>query len=316
MSPESTTLADLYTRLNATGRGKHIYPFSYYHEALVEIVSRLSDDLAAIRFRLRLPNTPFNVVKLDSGHRISFLRYEPFEVAFPTLLAAESCDLTRGTIRRINFAGRSNPPILHRKELLLPASQPLVPEAVSLTRRLQGRGAFRDTTTIGTKFGLATAPNRPPLRRIRPSLDMTALTTPIARHRTAQRRTDLSSPIRLLMDLGFLDGKLSLFDYGCGRGDDLRLLNTMNITASGWDPVFLPNGERQPADIVNLGFVLNVIENSQERSETLRSAYALTRKVLIVSVMLGYTAQRAQFIPHNDGIRTQRTHFPKVLHPR
>ena len=51
---------------------------------------------------------------------------------------------------------------------------------------------------------------------------MTAPATPIARHRTAQRRSDLSSPVRLLMDLGFLDGKLSLFDYGCGRGDDLR----------------------------------------------------------------------------------------------
>ena len=117
---------------------------------------------------------------------------------------------------------------------------------------------------------------------------MTASTTPIARHRTAQRRTDLSSPIRILMDLGFLDGKLSLFDYGCGRGDDLRLLNAMNIPASGWDPVFLPDDAQQPADIVNLGFVLNVIEDPKERSETLRSAYVLARRVLIVSVMLGY----------------------------
>ena len=142
---------------------------------------------------------------------------------------------------------------------------------------------------------------------------MTASTTPIARHRTAQRRTDLSSPIRLLMDLGFLDGKFSLFDYGCGRGDDLRLLHAMNIAASGWDPVFLPGGERQPADIVNLGFVLNVIEDSQERSETLRSAYVLTRKVLIVSVMLGYACQRAQFIPHNDGVRTQHNTFQKYF---
>ena len=63
------------------------------------------------------------------------------------------CDLTRGTIRRINLVGRLNPPILHRKELLLPAEHPLVPEAVALTRRLQRRGAFRDTTTIGTRLG-------------------------------------------------------------------------------------------------------------------------------------------------------------------
>ena len=142
---------------------------------------------------------------------------------------------------------------------------------------------------------------------------MTTANTPIARHRTAQRRTDISSPIRHLMDLGFLDGSLSLFDYGCGRGDDVRLLNGMNITASGWDPAFHPDGERRPADIVNLGFVLNVIEDSRERAETLRSAFGLARKVLIVSVMLGYAAQRAQFTLHNDGVRTQRNTFQKYF---
>ena len=146
-------LAELYARLKATGRGKHIHPFSYYHEALVETVPRLSDDLAAIRTRLRLPSTPFNVVKLDARNRISFLVYEPFDVAFPSLLAAESCDLARGTVRRIIYAGRPNPPILHRKELLLPAEHPLVPEAESLTNRLERRGALRDITTIGTRLG-------------------------------------------------------------------------------------------------------------------------------------------------------------------
>ena len=115
------------------------------------------------------------------------------------------------------------------------------------------------------------------------------------------------------MDLGFLNGKLSLFDYGCGLGDDLRLLNAMNIPASGWDPAFLPDDTQQPADIVNLGFVLNVIKDPKERSETLRSAHMLARKVLIVSVMLGYASRRAQFTPHNDGVRTQHNTFQKYF---
>ena len=142
---------------------------------------------------------------------------------------------------------------------------------------------------------------------------MTTNNEPIARHRTAQRRTDLSSPIRHLMDLGFLDGSHTLLDYGCGHGDDLRLLKAMNIRANGWDPVFHPDGELKPADIVNLGFVLNVIEDSRERSETLRSAFSFARKVLIVSVMLGYAAQREKFAPHNDGVRTQRNTFQKYF---
>ena len=102
-----------------------------------------------------------------------------------------------------------------------------------------------------------------------------------------------------------------MFDYGCGRGDDLRLLAEMNIPASGWDPVFRTGTRPQPADIVNLGFVLNVIEDAEERHETLTAAYALARRALIVSVMLGYEGKREQFSAYQDGVRTQRNTFQK-----
>ena len=114
-----------------------------------------------------------------------------------------------------------------------------------------------------------------------------------------------------LLRFGFLDGTRTLFDYGCGRGDDLRLLAEMKVSANGWDPVFRADVERRPADIVNLGFVLNVIEDAGERRETLKAAFALARKVLIVSVMLGYQSKREQFAAYEDGVRTQRNTFQK-----
>ena len=114
-----------------------------------------------------------------------------------------------------------------------------------------------------------------------------------------------------LLRFGFLDGSRSLFDYGCGRGDDLRSLSELNVPARGWDPVFRPDAEPQSADIVNLGFVLNVIEDPDERRETLKAAFALARKVLIVSVMLGYQSRREQFAVYEDGVRTQRNTFQK-----
>ena len=40
---------------------------------------------------------------------------------------------------------------------------------------------------------------------------------PIARHRTALRRSTQSSPLRHLLDFGFLDGSRTVFDYGCGQ---------------------------------------------------------------------------------------------------
>ena len=96
-------------------------------------------------------------------------------------------------------------------------------------------------------------------------------------------------------------------------GDDLRLLTKMGIPASGWDPVFRPDQEKQPADIVNLGFVLNVIEDVDERRGTLASAFALAGKVLVVSVMLGYKAKLALFESHQDGVRTQHDTFQKYF---
>lgn len=137
------------------------------------------------------------------------------------------------------------------------------------------------------------------------------ISSKIDRRRTAIRRTELSSPMQQLLNFGFLDGKQTLFDYGCGRGDDLRLLRAMGIEAKGWDPVFRPQEERRSADVVNLGFVLNVIEDADERKETLRTAFSLARKVLIVSVMLGYQSKRAQFASFEDGVRTQRNTFQK-----
>ena len=139
------------------------------------------------------------------------------------------------------------------------------------------------------------------------------MTAWIERERTALRRTGLSSPMQHLLRFGYLDGQHSLFDYGCGRGDDLRMLERMNVPATGWDPVFRPDGPRKPTDIVNLGFVLNVIEDSRERDATLKSAFRLARKILMVSVMLGYQARREQFAQYQDGVRTQRNTFQKYF---
>ena len=92
-------------------------------------------------------------VKLNARSRVSFLRYERFSKPFPALLAALTCDLGRGTGRRFEFSQRRNPPILHRKELLLPAGHPLVPEAERLTDCLERLGAFEDARRIGTREG-------------------------------------------------------------------------------------------------------------------------------------------------------------------
>ena len=111
---------------------------------------------------------------------------------------------------------------------------------------------------------------------------------------------------------GFLDGSLSVFDYGCGKGGDVRNLKANSIPVAGWDPHYAPDQPKHEADIVNLGFVINVIEDYQERLEALIGAYQLTRQVLVVSAMLfNQNALKGQVF--NDGVITRRNTFQKYF---
>jgi len=123
------------------------------------------------------------------------------------------------------------------------------------------------------------------------------------------RRTALSRPVALALDDGLIHRERTFFDYGCGRGDDLLRLHKIGIPVSGWDPAFFPDEQRSPADVVNLGYVVNVIEDPAERVVVLAAAWELARKVLIVSARLDWEATDAAVDFQGDGIVTgKRNH--------
>ncbi len=134
----------------------------------------------------------------------------------------------------------------------------------------------------------------------------------IDRDRTALFRTSLSRPWRCAIEDGLLNPALDLFDYGCGRGDDLRLLTAAGYAASGWDPNHHPDASCVSADIVNIGYVVNVIEAPGERAETLMAAWRLARRLLVVAART--TAEErdlAHRTPMADGVLTSRNTFQK-----
>lgn len=133
----------------------------------------------------------------------------------------------------------------------------------------------------------------------------------IPRHQTAIARQDLSKPIVLAMADGILSANSTLFDYGCGRGGDVARLQAMGYLAHGWDPGHSPNAERRTADVVNLGYVINVIEDPAERAQTLASAWALARLVLVVAARTDWEARSVTGHRHGDGIITKRGTFQK-----
>lgn len=120
------------------------------------------------------------------------------------------------------------------------------------------------------------------------------------------------------MQQAYADGLLeqtTLFDYGCGRGDDLRTLAALGIEANGWDPGHSPDSKKLTAGVVNLGYVVNVIEDRKERDDALRSAWELTESVLVVSARLVWDPDSTSGKPFGDGRLTSNGTFQKYYNP-
>lgn len=137
------------------------------------------------------------------------------------------------------------------------------------------------------------------------------MTEQVARHRTAMTRPSLSRPIATALSDGVLCPGRSVFDYGCGKGDDLRNLKSLGFEVTGWDPAFRARTPFAEADIVNIGYVVNVVEDQSERANALRQAWTLARRTLVVSARLTWDARGLIGRPHADGLVTRTGTFQK-----
>ena len=134
-----------------------------------------------------------------------------------------------------------------------------------------------------------------------------------SRYKTAIARPQLSRPLQFAARHGFLAGQYSVFDYGCGRGHDVAILDVGGIDVSGWDPHYKKDSEIKSADLVNLGYVLNVIDSRGEREETLAEAYALAEVLLVVSVLIEGYSDAHMGERYGDGVITETGSFQKYF---
>jgi hypothetical protein len=135
--------------------------------------------------------------------------------------------------------------------------------------------------------------------------------TVVERQKTAMSRTALSRPMELAFQDGVLARGQSVLDYGCGRGGDVDRLRQLGVESSGWDPSHRPETPLLEADVVNLGYVLNVIEDQAERRDALRRAWSLARSCLVVAARPAWEAREVKGRPHGDGILTAKSTFQK-----
>jgi DNA phosphorothioation-associated putative methyltransferase len=307
--------------------GKKVLGNIYWHCSLTQLqktevqqIIKDAEELANLR-----PNHEYNVVKYDDrSGMLSLLSYlNFFETPFPILEKSFRIDLSKQKVEKRSYHSSLNPPILHRKELLIGNDATEYEKFRQLTKSAEDLGLFDDTRRIGFKQAWENLIREKGFELIdyqfipigndesTENVEIEFFNTKsISRHLTALSRSNLSAPMQCLARHGFLDGSYTVFDYGCGKGDDIRNLLANSIPVSGWDPHYAPDQPKYAADIVNLGFVINVIENYQERLEALLGANNLANQVLVVSAMLfNQNALKGQAF--NDGVVTQRNTFQK-----
>ena len=83
--------------------------------------------------------------------------------------------------------------------------------------------------------------------------------------------------MRLAVEADLFCPGATYFDYGCGHGADIDYLQRLGFTSGGWDPHFRPDQPQLPADVVNIGYVINVIEDTAERRQDLLVYLALSQ---------------------------------------
>jgi DNA phosphorothioation-associated putative methyltransferase len=251
-----------------------------------------------------------------SQPQLSYLSYPDFDAdPHPALVQSILVNLRQGTVSCRNYQDSKNPPILHRKETFVEPSYPGYEQFRTLTQQEEALGLLDNTRHIGTRnnwqrylrdVGVEIQGHQVQRRSVQ-----NPIKSRIARHRAAMMRHDLSRPLKLALEAGLLTPEMTCFDYGCGYGGDVKRLQQRGLTAQGWDPYYAPETALEKAQFVNLGYVINVIEDPQERREALQKAWALTEGVLLVAAQVLVRDRDEEDVVYGDGVVTQRGTFQK-----
>ena len=302
--------------------GKRVGTSIYFHESCVgqlpPTIAKVTIEAAQIAEQ---SSFGFNVFKLDTRTPlVSLLNYPGFfDEAFPTLLQSAICDRASNSLSVRDYARRDSRPVLHRKELLLPINHERVEEFALLTEVSEQVGLFADPFRIGRQGFWTSVLQDKHIHVIGHSLyrsdgcpvEMEEPDVNILRYRTALKRNRLSVPIQILYKTEMLTDGATLFDYGCGRGDDVRQLIDLGVRATGWDPHYSPSARKRPADVVNLGYVVNVIEDIEERRAVIKDAFSYAGNLLVVSALTGAPNYSGRAKPYKDGVLTSTGTFQR-----
>lgn len=297
--------------------GKRLLGAFYVHfSALPTLDPTLQTYEQSARNYLQQPITPTLIKFSTSQPKVSYLFYPDFDTqAHPALQRSIQVDLKTGEIGDRDYRNSDNLFVLHRKETFVAPDYPYYAEFAELTQQQDALGLLANSREIGTRLGWQQRLRSQHIElhghRLACPIDAPRTAPKIDRHKAALVRTTLSKPVRSALEAGLFAPDSTFFDYGCGYGGDIQHISEQGFSASGWDPYYQPDTACLAADIVNLGYVINVIESPTERREALMQAWTLTQKVLIVAAQVLIEDRIRGTVIYGDGVITRRNTFQK-----
>ena len=133
--------------------GRKLGKMHYIHKSAISYLE--NSQKTALQAAIDLSEvTQWNLTKIskDLG-TISLLQYDDFDrVLFPCLQHATIINLETSSIKTIDYTIRENPPVLHRKELMLAPDHKRYEEFAKITAFCEAEGLFKNASYIGTKL--------------------------------------------------------------------------------------------------------------------------------------------------------------------
>lgn len=90
---------------------------------------------------------------------------------------------------------------------------------------------------------------------------------------TAIARSKLSTPAQFLVDRQLLTGRI--LDFGCGWGNDVRILQQRGFEIDGYDPHYAPTVPTGKFDTIVCAYVLNVLLPTEQAEVLMNVAHLL-----------------------------------------
>lgn len=318
-SERLASMPTVVSRCQCSAIGKCLPGALYVHRSALQHLDLVLQRYEAIARSHLQEDVPFTLAKFHFEQpKLSYLYYPDFDqAAHPALHSAVQVNLLTEQLHYRDYSQTPNPPVLHRKETFVAPDYSRYHEFAELTRQQDAFGLLDNSRTIGTQQGWQAC-----LQQHRLVIHDHALACPlnnkqaiakprIERHKAAIVRKALSKPVRLALEADLFTPETSFFDYGCGHGGDVNRISQQGFQSMGWDPFYQPDTPQQSADIVNLGYIINVIEDLAERREALVQAWRLTQRVMIVAAQVLIADSRRGLVAYEDGIITRRNTFQK-----